>query len=631
MAGTATPTAETRYTSGDRVRVVWSEDEVHEACVVEARFEMNGRTTVQYLQCEYDDGAKLWHDLFTRPITLLESRATTADCTSKRQVKRPSRHSNSPSSSRRVRPRGEAVEAEEEAAAAIYQDTAANADTSHVRTAAAARPRSSAGATTSCPPPSSKSRHGGAPRPASDSDFEAPASASTCDAAARASPVPTAEAKCESWTAAEDETLLTSVAQLGYRAWATISREILPGRSRCACRNRYRRLTEQRSGADAPGSEDEGGALHVLPALPTHAEGWGLHTSSKSATGYRGVVKDAKKSVRFKANHCGRSLGFFATAVDAAVAYAKARAADAAATADEVVSKVALATTPAATTPTSRRASPADIEDVDEHDLAAAEIMLSARASPRVAPLAATPPAAMHSCNGLLHLLAAAPCVQVPPAGPAGECPPGGDLALPSPSASTEVGDEHGEGARDEETAMVVLAAMRRHSRDVAAAAAAVEDDDDEEEGEEEGMAFESGDDDHDDDEEEDEDGSEDDDDDDDDDDEDGGGGRPHAHEDCDSWSDAEDKALREAVARRGTRAWAAISTDELNGRSRHACRNRWRRLAARRLAEGWLNGPHEQRAKKGAPLAVAVAEAVAKAKRASGKMGKAALPLAKA
>ena len=100
--------------------------------------------------------------------------------------------------------------------------------------------------------------------------------------------------------------------------------------------------------------------------------------------------------------------------------------------------------------------------------------------------------------------------------------------------------------------------------------------------------------------------------------------------DDYESWTDAEDCTLREAVARRGTRAWAAISTDELSGRSRHACRNRWRRLAGRRLAEGWLDGPLDKRAKEKRAKAEALAAEAAGKKQTMGKVGTAAAAAAK-
>ena len=233
----------------------------------------------------------------------------------------------------------------------------------------------------------------------------------------------------------------------------------------------------------------------------------------------------------------------------------------------------------------SRRPSPVEMEEVIE----AAEIMLSAAASPRAAPLAGSP-AADGGC-GLLSLLAAAPRLDVEHCSPAAGHSSSGHAALPSPSASTEVGDADGDGPGGEEEALAVLAFMRRQSR-----AGGV--DEEEDEGDEDASELAS-----DAEEEEDDDG-----DDDDDDGEELEGdehgslvGRKRGNpekDDYESWTEAEDKTLREAVARRGTRAWAAISSDELSGRSRHACRNRWRRLAGRRLAEGWLDGPKDKRAK---------------------------------
>ena len=44
------------------------------------------------------------------------------------------------------------------------------------------------------------------------------------------------------WTSEEDDVLLAAVASRGESAWAVIARELLPGRSRHACRNRFRLL-----------------------------------------------------------------------------------------------------------------------------------------------------------------------------------------------------------------------------------------------------------------------------------------------------------------------------------------------------------------------------------------------------
>jgi len=68
-------------------------------------------------------------------------------------------------------------------------------------------------------------------------------------------------------------------------------------------------------------------AVGEAPALATEAEGLRLHVLTSSATGYKGVRKQA--SGRFRAEHSAghgkqNSLGIFDTAVEAAVAYARA-------------------------------------------------------------------------------------------------------------------------------------------------------------------------------------------------------------------------------------------------------------------------------------------------------------------
>ena len=64
-------------------------------------------------------------------------------------------------------------------------------------------------------------------------------------------------------------------------------------------------------------------------SVAAESEGLRLHLSSSNGTGYKGVFKDTSKpTVRFRAGHsvAGKtvSLGSFGTAVEAAVAYARA-------------------------------------------------------------------------------------------------------------------------------------------------------------------------------------------------------------------------------------------------------------------------------------------------------------------
>eukprot|EP00327_Prymnesium_parvum_P038255 CAMPEP_0195634070 /NCGR_PEP_ID=MMETSP0815-20121206/22495_1 /TAXON_ID=97485 /ORGANISM="Prymnesium parvum, Strain Texoma1" /LENGTH=166 /DNA_ID=CAMNT_0040775799 /DNA_START=1 /DNA_END=498 /DNA_ORIENTATION=+ len=62
-------------------------------------------------------------------------------------------------------------------------------------------------------------------------------------------------------------------------------------------------------------------------ALPTRAQGLSLHLAPGSSSGYKGVWLSGKKSKPFMAvagvGKASRSLGKYASAVDAAVAYAK--------------------------------------------------------------------------------------------------------------------------------------------------------------------------------------------------------------------------------------------------------------------------------------------------------------------
>ncbi len=60
------------------------------------------------------------------------------------------------------------------------------------------------------------------------------------------------------------------------------------------------------------------------PPLPVEAEGLQLHLSSKSATGYKGVDNCGTSQQRpFRATQASLYLGSFATAVEAAVCYAR--------------------------------------------------------------------------------------------------------------------------------------------------------------------------------------------------------------------------------------------------------------------------------------------------------------------
>jgi len=67
-------------------------------------------------------------------------------------------------------------------------------------------------------------------------------------------------------------------------------------------------------------------AEEVGEAPVAEAEGLRLHLSSSSSTGYAGVSKTTRCTGRFHARHKvgGRSLGSFGSAVEAAVAYARA-------------------------------------------------------------------------------------------------------------------------------------------------------------------------------------------------------------------------------------------------------------------------------------------------------------------
>ena len=61
------------------------------------------------------------------------------------------------------------------------------------------------------------------------------------------------------------------------------------------------------------------------PGVVRQAEGWRLHLSPKSSTGYLGVVRQV--SGRYEARRLSQGthqhLGLFDTAVEAAIAYAK--------------------------------------------------------------------------------------------------------------------------------------------------------------------------------------------------------------------------------------------------------------------------------------------------------------------
>ena len=70
--------------------------------------------------------------------------------------------------------------------------------------------------------------------------------------------------------------------------------------------------------------KDESGAGEA-EALVTRACGLELHLAPSNSTGYKGVCwhKGANKYHAFRGYGPGSSLGYFATAVDAAVAYAR--------------------------------------------------------------------------------------------------------------------------------------------------------------------------------------------------------------------------------------------------------------------------------------------------------------------
>jgi len=107
------------------------------------------------------------------------------------------------------------------------------------------------------------------------------------------------------WTAEEDTLIREAVQQRGPK-WQKIAVE-LPGRSANALRSRYRRCL----------------AFDVSPprAAIAEAEGLQLHLSSSSSSGYKGVCEVAPG--RFRAVFNLVSLGYFGTAVAAAVAYAR--------------------------------------------------------------------------------------------------------------------------------------------------------------------------------------------------------------------------------------------------------------------------------------------------------------------
>ena len=75
--------------------------------------------------------------------------------------------------------------------------------------------------------------------------------------------------------------------------------------------------------AAAADEEAEGGE-GAAEERPERAEGFDLETSSRNSTGYRGVFLSHGK---FEARHKSKYIGHFETAVQAAVAYAKAKAA----------------------------------------------------------------------------------------------------------------------------------------------------------------------------------------------------------------------------------------------------------------------------------------------------------------
>ena len=79
----------------------------------------------------------------------------------------------------------------------------------------------------------------------------------------------------------------------------------------------------ERPSSSATGEEEEGGE-GAAEERPERAEGFDLETSSRNSTGYCGVFLSHGK---YEARHKSKYIGHFETAVQAAVAYAKAKAA----------------------------------------------------------------------------------------------------------------------------------------------------------------------------------------------------------------------------------------------------------------------------------------------------------------
>ena len=107
-------------------------------------------------------------------------------------------------------------------------------------------------------------------------------------------------------------------------------------------------------------------ASSAAAEVPHEAEGLRLHLSAKSATGYKGVIHCPSMKARpYKAMGPGRDgafLGYFATAVEAAVCYARhladSAAARHAATTDAHAPQAAAASAAAASAAAARVAPP---------------------------------------------------------------------------------------------------------------------------------------------------------------------------------------------------------------------------------------------------------------------------------
>ena len=117
-------------------------------------------------------------------------------------------------------------------------------------------------------------------------------------------------AERHAYTADEDERLTRLVAQEGVGNWSAIASQ-MPGR----------RPKQQRRGAAA----ETHGAAEADAEIVTEAEGVQLHLSAASATGYRGVSRNGHRfesTIWIGGRRC--YVGTFGTAVEAALAYARA-------------------------------------------------------------------------------------------------------------------------------------------------------------------------------------------------------------------------------------------------------------------------------------------------------------------